>query len=809
MTSKKSKPTKSAKKTISKSKPSKAVAKSIKSKPKTNASVKTTVKAVVKSKSKNMVSVCATRAEVVERHYESLNSVLKECRDTLGRPLTFAEKILFSHLDDRQTLKSLVRGKSFLNLRPDRVAMQDATAQMAILQFVQSGRKSVAVPSTVHCDHLILARNGADKDMKTANNDNKEVFDFLASSSRKYGIGFWKPGSGIIHQVVLENYAFPGGLMIGTDSHTPNAGGLGMCAIGVGGADAVDVMAGMPWELLNPKIVGIKLTGSLTGWASAKDVILALCGHMTVKGGTNKIVEYFGPGTKSISCTGKATIANMGAELGATCSVFPYDERMGTYLRTTDRSDLANLADRYSDHLKADSEVEENPDKYYDEVIELNLSELEPQLVGPHTPDLARPVSAFAKEVKEKGYHDRISAALIGSCTNSSYEDVSRAASIAKYAMERGIKSKTQFLVSPGSDQIYNTMARDGLLKIFTDFGATVLANACGPCIGQWKRDDMKDGTPNSIVTSFNRNFRARNDGNTETLGFIGSPEMVVAYAISGSLSFNPQTDFIETKSKELIRLRAPMGAELPMNGFAKGTDGFVEPAADGTKLKVSVDPKSERLQLLDPFKAWDGKDFEGHLLLLKTKGKTTTDHISPAGKWLKFRGHLDRISDNMFLGATNSFMEKEIGKAKNIFSGAIGTVSDVARDYKKRGERWIVVGDDNYGEGSSREHAAMSPRLLGVSAVIVKNFARIHETNLKKQGVLALTFATTADYEKIREGDRLSVRGLEGFAPGKNLKVELKHVDGSTESIEAKHSYNAEQIAWFKAGSALNLMKG
>jgi aconitate hydratase len=759
-------------------------------------------------KSKSNISVCATRADQVERFYSGLTQKFDSFRKVLGRPLTYAEKILFSHLHDESSLKGLVRGKSFVMLRPDRVAMQDATAQMAILQFIQSGRKKVAVPSTVHCDHLILARKGVVTDMKVANAENEEVFDFLASASRKYGIGFWKPGSGIIHQVVLENYAFPGGLMIGTDSHTPNAGGLGMCAIGVGGADAVDVMAGMPWELLNPKIVGVKLTGSLSGWASAKDVILALCGEMTVKGGTNKIVEYFGPGTKSISCTGKATITNMGAELGATCSVFPYDERMGTYLRTTERSALADLADKYSAHLRADAEVEENPEKYYDEVIELNLSELEPQLVGPHTPDLARPVSAMAHEVKEKGYHDRISAALIGSCTNSSYEDISRAASIVKYAMEHGLKSKSQFLVSPGSDQIYNTMARDGLLKVFTDFGANVLANACGPCIGQWKRDDMKDGTPNSIVTSFNRNFRARNDGNTETLGFIGSPEMVVAYALSGSLSFNPQTDFITSKTGEKVRLRAPIGGELPMNGFSKGTSGFAEPADDGSKLKVSVSPKSDRLQLLAPFPKWTGEDYVDNILLLKTKGKTTTDHISPAGKWLKYRGHLDRISDNMFLGATNAFHETDIGKAKNNFTGAMATVADVARDYKKRGERWIVVGDENYGEGSSREHAAMSPRLLGVSTVIVKSFARIHETNLKKQGVLALTFVNPQDWTKVREGDRISVRGLSSFAPGKNLAVELTHSDGSKESFEAKHTYNVEQIEWFKAGSALNLMK-
>jgi aconitate hydratase len=767
-------------------------------------------KAAKKSKSsgKGKVSVCATKAETVGSFYKELGRKHDNYRKQLGRPLTYAEKILFSHLDSDTNIKTFQRGKSFIMLRPDRVAMQDATAQMAILQFIQSGRRSVAVPSTVHCDHLILARKGAATDMKVANKENEEVFNFLSTASKKYGIGFWKPGSGIIHQVVLENYAFPGGLMIGTDSHTPNAGGLGMCAIGVGGADAVDVMAGMAWELLNPKLIGVKLTGALSSWSSAKDVILALCGELTVKGGTNKIVEYFGPGVKSISCTGKATITNMGAELGATCSVFPYDERMGTYLRTTNRTAIADLADQYSEHLRADADVEENPEKYYDEVIELDLSSLEPQIVGPHTPDLARPVSALAAEVKEKNYPDRVSAALIGSCTNSSYEDISRAASIVKYAVEQGLKAKTQLLVSPGSDQIYKTMARDGLLKVFTDFGATVLANACGPCIGQWKRDDMKDGTRNSIVTSFNRNFRARNDGNAETLGFISSPEIVIAYAISGSLSFNPYTDFLTNKDGKKIRLRAPMGGELPMNGFVDGSAGFSEPAEDGTKVKVSVNPKSDRLQILEPFKAWDGKDFLNHVLLLKTKGKTTTDHISPAGKWLKYRGHLDRISDNMFLGATNAFLPTEIGKAKNAFSGALGTVAEVARDYKKRGERWIVIGDENYGEGSSREHAAMSPRLLGVSTVVVKSFARIHETNLKKQGVLALTFVNNADYEKIQEGDRLSIKGLAGFTPGKNLTLEVNHARGGNSSIEVKHSYNQEQIAWFKAGSALNLMK-
>ena len=754
-----------------------------------------------------MESVCATKADVVQKFYESMSKKLPAYRTTLGRPLTLAEKILFSHLDNDADLKNLKKGSSFVMLRPDRVAMQDATAQMAILQFIQSGRKKVAVPSTVHCDHLILARKGVGPDMQVANKENEEVFSFLSTASNKYGIGFWKPGAGIIHQVVLENYAFPGGLMIGTDSHTPNAGGLGMLAIGVGGADAVDVMAGMPWELLAPKTVGVKLTGQMQGWTAPKDVILKLLGMLTVKGGTNKIIEYFGPGTSSISCTGKATITNMGAELGATCSVFPYDERMAIYLKGTKRAKLAVLADKFADHLRCDPEVEKDPAKYYDEVYEIDLSALEPHIVGPHTPDLARPVSKMAAEVKEKNYPDRISSTLVGSCTNSSYEDISRAADIVKAATAAGLTAKVPLLVSPGSDQIFETIQRDGLLKTLTDFGATVLANACGPCIGQWKRDDMKDGTPNSIVTSFNRNFRGRNDANPETLSFISSPEIVVAYAISGSLSFDPIRDTVTAPNGKAIKLKVPVGPELPPNGFVGGEAGFIEPAADGSKVKFDVNPESSRLQLLQPFPAWDGKDFLDNIMLLKTKGKTTTDHISPAGKWLSFRGHLDRISDNMFIGATNAYLP-DIGKTKNVLTGAIATVAEVARDYKKKGNRWIVVGDENYGEGSSREHAAMSPRLLGVSAVIVRSFARIHETNLKKQGVLALTFSSTADYDKVKEGDKISVTGLSTFAPGKTVSVELKHQDGKSETIQAKHTYNAEQIEWFKAGSALNLMK-
>ena len=752
-------------------------------------------------------SVCATTQAMVKNNCERIATRSEKYRNELGRSLTLAEKILFSHLDNDSNIKTQERGKSFIMLRPDRVAMQDATAQMAILQFIQSGRKKVAVPSTVHCDHLILARKGVTDDMKVATTENEEVYNFLETSSNKYGLGFWKPGAGIIHQVVLENYAFPGGLMIGTDSHTPNAGGLGMLAIGVGGADAVDVMAGMPWELLNPKIVGVKLTGQLKGWTSSKDVILKLLGKMTVKGGTNKIVEYFGPGTRSISCTGKATITNMGAELGATCSVFPYDERMSVYLRGTGRADLADIADKHAADLRCDADVEANPSKYFDEVIELDLSSLEPQIVGPHSPDLARPVSQMRDEIKEKNYPDHISATLIGSCTNSSYEDISRTAAVARFCLDNGIKAKAQFLVTPGSEQIFNTIERDGLLKTLVEFGGTVLANACGPCIGQWQRDDIEKGKPNSIVTSFNRNFRGRNDANPETLSFITGPEMVVAYAASGSLGFDPNRDTLKSASGKEIKLCLPEGPELPKSGFVSGDSGFVEPASDGSKVSVAVSPTSERLQILNPFTKWDGHDFTSHLLLLKTKGKTTTDHISPAGKWLRFRGHLDRISDNMFLGATNAF-QTEIGKAKNALNGEIKNISDVARDYKAKGSSWIVIGDENYGEGSSREHAAMSPRLLGVSAVIVRSFARIHETNLKKQGVLALTFANAADYEKVREDDKISVTGLTSFAPGKSLTVTLEHKDGSKESIEGKHSYNAEQIAWFKAGSALNLMK-
>lgn len=752
-------------------------------------------------------SAVATKAEAVAKLYESLDARFKNIRKTLGRPLPLAEKILFSHLDNPEDVQGKERGESFLMLRPDRVAMQDATAQMAILQFMQSGRKRVAVPSTVHCDHLIRAHQGVEKDMSVANKENAEVFSFLKTASQKYGIGFWGPGAGIIHQVVLENYAFPGGLMIGTDSHTPNAGGLGMVAVGVGGADAVDVMTGFPWEVKYPKLIGVKLTGKLNGWAAPKDIILLLLKKLTVKGGTNKIVEYFGPGVESISCTGKATIANMGAELGATTSVFPYDARMHAYLASTGRKKIAEVADKYAEHLRADPEVEANPQKYYDEVIEIDLSTLEPHVVGPHSPDVARPVSALKAEVKEKGYPANISAALIGSCTNSSYEDISRAARIVQSALDAGLKAKSQFLISPGSNQIYETIKRDGQLDTLLKFGGTVLANACGPCIGQWQRDDYKPGVKNSIVTSFNRNFRGRNDDNPETLGFISSPEMVVAYAASGDLAFNPMTDTIPTPSGKGIKLAEPAGPELPEKGFVATTMGYIEPPANGETVKVDVDASSERLQILKPFARWDGKDFTDNVVLCKAKGKCTTDHISPAGKWLRFRGHLDRISDNMLLGATNSFTD-EIGHGTNVLSGEKNqTFSKLARDYQKKGVRWVVVGDENYGEGSSREHAAMSPRFLGVSAVIVRSFARIHETNLKKQGVLALTFQNPADYDKVKEADRISVEGLKDFAPGKTLSVRIKHADGKEDVIKANHTYNAEQIEWFKAGSALNII--
>lgn len=752
-----------------------------------------------------MAAKIETTPEMVKKVYETTRAKTDVIRKRLSRDLTLAEKIVYGHLDDPQN-QELERGKSFLLLRPDRVAMQDATAQMAILQFMLAGKSEAAVPSTVHCDHLIQAYQGKEKDMAASNMSNKEVFNFLASSSSKYNIGFWKPGAGIIHQVILENYAFPGGLMIGTDSHTPNAGGLGMCAVGVGGSDASDVMVGLPWEVKNPKLIGVHLKGKLNGWAAAKDVILKLCGMLTVKGGTDKIVEYFGEGANSLSCTGKATITNMGAELGATCSVFPYDAKMGAYLAATGRKELAAIADANKDILNADADVIANPKKYFDEVYEIDLSTLEPHLVGPHTPDLARPISKVAEEAKANGWTLKLSSALIGSCTNSSYEDIGRSAMIAEQAMQIGVKMNQPFLVSPGSTQIQNTITRDGQMKTFEAVGATVLANACGPCIGQWKRDDIKSGEKNTILTSFNRNFRGRNDANMETLAFIGSPEMVMALGLAGRLDFNPMTDELEGP-KGKIKLQAPHAPELPEKGFVPDTEGYQKPA--GAAATVDVDAKSERLQLLAPFTKWDGKDFVEHLVLAKAKGKCTTDHISPGGKWLNYRGHLDNISNNMLLGADNAFIPGEIGKGNNQLTGEKKEFAQVAREYQKAGKAWMIIGDENYGEGSSREHAAMSPRFLGCTAVITKSFARIHETNLKKQGVLAATFVNPADYAKIQEKDLLSIRGLNDLAPGKNLTLEAKHADGSVDKIEIKHTYNTEQIKWFKAGSALNLIRG
>lgn len=746
-----------------------------------------------------------TTPAMVQKVYETTKSKIAIVKKRLGRDMTLGEKIMFGHLSDPQN-QELERGKSFLLLHPDRVAMQDATAQMALLQFMLAGIPEAAVPSTVHCDHLIQAYQGKEKDMASSNMSNKEVFDFLATASSKYNIGFWKPGAGIIHQVILENYAFPGGLIIGTDSHTPNAGGLGMCAIGVGGSDASDVMVGLAWEVKNPKLIGVHLKGKMSGWTSSKDVILKLCGMLTVKGGTDKIVEYFGDGANSLSCTGKATITNMGAELGATCSVFPYDAKMSAYLVATGRKELAAIADQNKDILTADPEVLANPKKFFDEVYEIDLSVLEPHLVGPHTPDLARPISKIAAEAKANNWPTKLSSALIGSCTNSSYEDIGRSAMIAEQAMVVGAKMSQPFLVSPGSAQIYNTVTRDGQMKTFEAVGAVVLANACGPCIGQWKRDDIKQGDKNTILTSFNRNFRGRNDANVETLSFIGSPEIVMAMGLAGRIDFNPMTDELEGP-KGKIKLKAPVAPELPEKGYVPDLLGYQKP--EGEKAVVAVSPLSDRLQLLHPFKKWDGNDFVDHLVLAKAKGKCTTDHISPGGKWLNYRGHLDNISNNMLLGADNAYIPGEIGKGYNQLTGEKKEFAQVARDYQKARKPWMIIGDENYGEGSSREHAAMSPRFLGCTAVITKSFARIHETNLKKQGVLALTFVQAMDYDKIQEKDLLSIRGLQGLAPGKNLVLEAKHADGSVDLIEVKHTYNTEQLKWFRAGSALNLIRG
>ncbi|MBA3994121.1 MAG: aconitate hydratase, partial [Cyanobacteria bacterium DS2.3.42] len=717
-------------------------------------------------------------------------------------------KILTAHLDHWDASeKHPKRGESYALLRPDRVAMQDATAQMAVLQFMQAKLKTVAVPSTIHCDHLILARVGADKDMESALSENAEVYNFLRTAAEKHGIGFWKPGSGIIHQVVLENYAFPGGMMIGTDSHTPNAGGLGMVAIGVGGADAVDVMAGEPWGVRWPKLIGVRLTGKLNGWTAPKDVILKLAGILTVAGGTGAIIEYFGPGTESISCTGKGTITNMGAEIGATTSLFPFDDRMAKYLRATKREDVAALAEEFREHLVADPEVEKDYKNYFDQIVEIDLDTLEPYVVGPHTPDLARPISALAKEVDEKGYPEHLKYALIGSCTNSSYEDMGRAAHVANQAGEHGVKADIGFLISPGSEQIYKTIGRDGQLKTLETIGGTVLANACGPCIGQWKREDIAPGERNSIITSFNRNFQKRNDGNAETLAFIGSPEIVTAFALAGSLKFNPLTDSLTGTDGKQFKLTAPTAQELPEKGFIADEDGFIPPAKDGDKVVVDVKPTSERLQLLEPFEAWDGNDYANLPVLMKALGKCTTDHISAAGPWLRYRGHIDRISDNMFIGATNAF-SNEIGAGLDILSGERKAYPAVARHYKSEGLGWVAVGDNNYGEGSSREHAAMSPRFLNCKAVVVKSFARIHETNLKKQGILPFTFVKPEDYDKIGETDRIGFSDLMNLAPGKNVEMKIRHADGTEDKIEVKHTMTEEHIGWFKAGSALNLIR-
>jgi aconitate hydratase len=742
--------------------------------------------------------------DMIQKVYSNYKSKLIEIRKVVNRPLTYAEKVLYTHLYDKTT-KEFTGGKDYVDLAPDRVAMQDATAQMALLQFMSAGRKTTAVPSTVHCDHLIQAQIGAVEDLDRATTENKEVYDFLESISQKFGVGFWKPGAGIIHQVVLENYAFPGGMMIGTDSHTPNAGGLGMIAIGVGGADAVDVMAGMPWELKWPKLIGVKLTGKLNGWTSAKDVILKLAGILTVKGGTGAIVEYFGEGANSISCTGKGTICNMGAEIGATTSIFPFDEKMASYLRITKRVDVAALAEGLADELCADKEVFVNPEKYYDQVIEINLSELEPHLNGPFTPDKAWPISKMKEAVKSQNFPDKVSVGLIGSCTNSSYEDIDRSASIAKQALAKGIKAKAQYTITPGSEQVRATIERDGQLKTLTDIGGVILANACGPCIGMWKRMDVKMGERNTIITSFNRNFAKRNDGNPETLAFVASPEITTALAIAGSLSFNPITDELVNEKGEKVKFDAPSGEELPPRGFDEGSAGFVAPAEDGSKVEVKVDPKSDRLQLLTSFTPWDGKDLVDLPVLLKAFGKCTTDHISMAGPWLKYRGHLDNISNNMFIGAINAF-SKEPGKVKNTFTGETKSVPEVAREYKAKGVNWIVVGDENYGEGSSREHAAMEPRFLGGRAIIVKSFARIHETNLKKQGMLPLTFADPKDYDKIKEDDNVDIL-ISTLAPEKQVKMIVKHKDGSKDEVMLNQTFNAAQIEWFKAGSALNLI--
>jgi aconitate hydratase len=744
--------------------------------------------------------------DLIKKVYAEMPAKIAAARKLTGSPLTLAEKILYSHLYNPPT-ESYERGKKYVDFAPDRVAMQDATAQMALLQFMTCGRSQVAVPSTVHCDHLIQAKTGGVEDLATAKDVNREVYDFLASISNKYGIGFWKPGAGIIHQVVLENYAFPGGMMIGTDSHTPNAGGLGMVAIGVGGADAVDVMAGLPWELKMPKLIGVKLSGRLSGWAAPKDVILKVAGILTVKGGTGAIVEYFGEGSDSMSATGKATICNMGAEIGATCSIFTYDQKMAAYLRATERPEVAALADGVAEHLRPDPEVYQDPAKYYDQLIEINLDELEPHVNGPFTPDLAWPISKFGEAVRANNWPEKLEVALIGSCTNSSYEDISRSASVAEQAISKNLKTNAEFTITPGSELVRYTIEKDGFLKTFDQIGGVVLANACGPCIGQWARHIDDPNRKNSIITSFNRNFAKRNDGLASTHAFVASPEIVTAFAIAGDLTFNPLTDTLKNRNGEDVKLDEPTGIELPPNGFSVEDAGYQEPAADGSGVQVVVSPESSRLQLLEPFAAWEGRDLLGLKLLIKAKGKCTTDHISMAGPWLKFRGHLDNISNNMLIGAVNYFNDKT-DAVKNQLTGEYTGVPDAARYYKANKIGTVVVGDENYGEGSSREHAAMEPRHLGVRAIIVRSFARIHETNLKKQGMLALTFDNKDDYDKIQENDDINIIGLQSFATGEPLKMVLNHSDGTQDTVVLNHTYNDQQIEWFKAGGALNVIR-
>jgi aconitate hydratase len=745
--------------------------------------------------------------EIIKAVYAKYPQRVNAARTATGKALTLAEKILYAHLAEGDALASFERGKSYVDFNPDRVACQDATAQMALLQFMQAGKNKAAVPTTVHCDHLIQAKVGATQDLSNAKTASGEVFSFLEAVSNKYGIGFWKPGAGIIHQVVLENYAFPGGMMIGTDSHTVNAGGLGMVAIGVGGADAVDVMAGIPWELKWPKLIGIKLTGKLSGWTAPKDIILKVAGILTVKGGTGAIVEYFGEGAESISCTGKGTICNMGAEIGATTSTFGYDDSMKRYLQATERADVAELADAVKEHLNADPEVYENPEKYFDEVIEINLSELEPHLNGPFTPDRATPVSKMKEEAEKNGWQKKVEVGLIGSCTNSSYEDISRAASIAKQAEAKGLKAKSEFKITPGSEQVRFTIARDGFIDTFNQIGGEVFANACGPCIGQWARPGADKEEKNTIVHSFNRNFAKRADGNPNTMAFVASPELVTAIAIAGDLTFNPLTDSLVNENGESVMLDAPSGWELPVNGFAVDDPGYQAPVGDGSSIAINVDEDSKRLQLLEPFKPWNGEEISGMKLLIKAKGKCTTDHISMAGPWLRYRGHLDNISENMLIGAVNYYNE-ETNSVKNQLTGEYGAVPTTQRAYKAAGVSTIVVGDENYGEGSSREHAAMEPRHLGVRIVLVKSFARIHETNLKKQGMLGLTFNDKSDYDKILEDDTISTIDLTSFEQGKPLTLKFDHADGTSDMISCNHTYNEGQIAWFNAGSALNMIK-